>query len=292
MKVLSGLIALFLIGILYTSCQREIDGSLPRGVIAQYEYLTQYTVTDTGWVAGKDTVIDNWFYYDNKKRISRAFSTFYLPNGSFQSSPFYTHDFLYTYQNDTDSFPSKVTDTYKSLVNPADTWTETVFLWYKGDTISKDSVITFNNDKKVTTYEKLSESFFRVIHKKSTGTDTSYSRVEWKYKNLQAEKDSLFFVLNNIPFYRTFEKNVLFDAGFNPFNRILLPYKAPFNQRGLDFYYLFYDYAIPGVNNPLLLTENSSVRWTWNYTLNADGLPVIARMTDKRKAFYRYKLML
>jgi hypothetical protein len=291
MKILSNLIAPFLILVLFSSCQREIDGSLPRGVAAQYEYLTRYTVLDTAWVPGKDTMIDNRFYYDNKKRISRGFSTYHQANASFQSSPLYTHDFVYTYESDTAVFPSKVTDTYKSLVNPADTWTETAFLWYKDGLVSKDSILTKNGGRKVTTYEKLSNIFFRVIHSKPA-IDTSYSRVEWKFQNLQFEADSLFFFISGVRFYRTFTKYLLYDAGFNPFNKIMLPYRAPFNQRGLQFYNLFYDLSYPGLNNPLLLTENGSLRWSWNYVLNNDGLPVIARMTDKKKAFFRYTRIL
>lgn len=150
----------------------------------------------------------------------------------------------------------------------------------------------YNGNKRTTKYEKLAESSFRLAHVKPIRMDTTYSRVEWKYGNLQWEVDSLYFVINNIAFYRTFESFLLYDAGYNPFNRILLPYKVPFNQRGLDFYYLFYELAYPGVNNPVLYTENSSPRRSWNYTYNADGLPVISRMTDERKGFYKYKTML
>jgi len=269
-----------------------VHGDYPGNVDpATRYYLTQFIVRDTSWVPGRDTLIKNTIIYDSKKRISRCVSAYYEGNASFQTSPVYTHDFIYEYNSNADSLPIRLTDTYTDLINPAANWTETLYLWYDSARVIKDSITSHYGYKEVTEFTKLSDTTFRSITTNTTRSspDTAFSWIKKLNNDVTYEKDSFQVNLPPFPpFWSVRVHEMEYDLGFNAVNRLFLPYMTPFRHTGIDYFYMFYDFAFSGTHNPLNYSVNNSLRAVWTNIYNSDGLPILAYMIDTRKVFYKY----
>lgn len=135
MKIyLGGLIALVSI-IVFSSCQKEIDDSLPQRIQSDSSYIDKAISLDTTLPAGSDTTEKMFFTYDNSKRVSRITDLYGI--GFVDSS---ITDFLYS---GNDSLP------YKNIAREVYTgvwdYSDTAYYTYSGGFIIKDSTITHDN---------------------------------------------------------------------------------------------------------------------------------------------------
>jgi len=133
------ILALFFISI-FSSCQKEADGSLPNNPqTIDSSFIDKIIALDTTLPVGTDTTEKLFLTYDNLKRLSRSTQLYGpgLPGSS-------VTDFLYS---GNDSLP------YKSISREVYTgvwdYTDTAYFTYSNGFIAKDSTITHDNTNSV-----------------------------------------------------------------------------------------------------------------------------------------------
>lgn len=141
MKFMPGILIIYLLLFGLSSCQKEVDGSLPVKTTGDSTVLWKYVVMDTTLSPGLDTLEVYYFEYDNQKRLTRLIDSL---RDDTSSSPAYTStsstDFFY---NGNETQPYKRIGLEK---DGSDRRWDTSYYSYQGQLVSMDSIrLQINN---------------------------------------------------------------------------------------------------------------------------------------------------
>ena len=135
MRLIRLVASLFVALIIFSSCQREIDVSPARITnINDSIYIKQVVALDTTLPAGSDTLTRATFSYDADKRVTM------LAEYNYAWGPQFTEVTKYFYSG-SDTLPYKLVVSYSDFVND---YNDTIFLFYRGENVSKDSTISYD----------------------------------------------------------------------------------------------------------------------------------------------------
>lgn len=297
--------ALLSIIIFTTSCQKELDGNdiippPPSPVdsvkIVDSSYLDKlYDLTSNG--AGFDTVDIATIYYDNLKRVISINDSDLTAMGMTHNQSFY-----YSY-NGTDTLPYKSVQITTQIPGSFDTLTSYHFYDTQQRNL-KDSII--GADHSISGYQlyKIVTSFSYAsgkLYGQTAITDiipasvTTFAR---DTADIDANGDILLnkkYDFDGTNSSLLVVSNFAYDSHLNPFAKIGI-YKAhkefP-NGETLIFEYLSYNNIISQNEN----TDNGSNinNWTFAYTYNAAGLPIIQTINygggSTDKIIFKYKAL-
>ena len=93
-----------LLGLFFSSCQKEVDGSLPDNVQNDSTYLDRLIMIDTTIAAPADTFMMIKYIYDSRKRVSKHI---YLAKNGNSWDTASTNEFYYL-GNDTLPYKAKL----------------------------------------------------------------------------------------------------------------------------------------------------------------------------------------
>jgi hypothetical protein len=134
MKTVAGflMVVSFIAG--FSSCQKEIDWSLPNTTTSDSTVLWKYVVLDTTLTTGLDTLEVYYFEYDSQKRLGRIREYSREDTSSSPAYP-YSHisDFSY---NGNETRPFKRLETF---IQGADNQWDTTYFSYQNGLVSQDS---------------------------------------------------------------------------------------------------------------------------------------------------------
>ncbi len=284
MKVyLSGFVVLFFV-VAFSSCQKEIDDSLPNNVTNDSTVLWKYVVIDTTLSAGLDTLEVHYFEYDNQKRLTRLIDSL---REDTSSSPAYTSslvtDFFY---NGNETLPYKSMGLQKDGTDRR--WDTTYFSFQNG-LVSLDSArIQISNVTGIT---------WGIITRSFTVSGTTITMTEkfYSYTNPIPSCVSNSTVLQTYSNGNIISANgtttgcvtgsgnvqMNYDNKPNPFYSTI-PVHYP--TTGFSF--------VEGNNNQKnnMTEENSTAFHTQrSYSYRSNGLPSVVRVNDLNFPSYSYK---
>lgn len=124
------------ITLVFTSCQKELDWSLPNSVQADSTMLSKLILLDTTLPAGLDTTEKTIIEYDSHGRavqVNRYFKDETVP----PTNSFAFFDSLAFYYNGNDTLPFKAIKSSKDAISM---WKDTAFFFYAAAKVIKDSI--------------------------------------------------------------------------------------------------------------------------------------------------------
>ena len=284
MKTLFGILSALILVVSFSSCQKEVDGSLPGLVQNDSIIIQQVIVLDTTFPVSTDTAIVSQISYDASKRISKDIFTQY--NVGVATTPVNRHDYMYKYSG-INNYPDYIIDDFKDLIDPSNNYLDTIFFTYSNGFVASDS-IGGSADYIVTNFSKLSNTRYKMLQK-SPGIgggvyiDTTYIYTQWQNENLTKEIDSLW--IPSFSLWDVSTATLVYDSKPNPFKNLVVPYPAPVNNDVMSF----------GIEALFLPTTNNIVNWAddggttiLTYQYGSNGMPKIARDSDGIKVLYGY----
>ncbi len=275
--------------VLFTSCQKEADWDLASPQTNDSLYIRKYIVIDTTLTPGADTVRIFDFQYNAQKRLSGFIHTVYEPGVPGPGRIRGSYTYAYTY-NGSDTLPGKITEDFNDILIPANNYKDTVYYFYQGGTVVKDSsgdateyfvdeIIKLSSTRTLLRQRNLVPPFGLSI-------DTTFIFTNWQNGNLLQQKDSLWLPL--MGFYDISDYTAQYDTKPNPFKRMLLPYSIPFNK---DIYGFSLEGIAPPTVNNIIFFDGDAGSLTTRYQYRADGLPVFSWDDDGAKCIYQYTLL-
>jgi len=281
MKVLFSMLTLLCLAIFFSSCQREVEGTIPDEIVMDSTAISQLVILDTIYNSGADTVYKYQFKYDDKKRVVGELTTVYNEGVSGAGRIQWERNLNYEYIG-SDTLP------YRTVENPNSVGASKSYnyLFYQNGWIVKDSLTFENNptDYWVKKYDQLPGNRCIVSRKQVLGNVTSSGTVncyvQWVNGNITKEIDSLPFLSS----YQVITHTASYDGKPNPFKRVILPYITPAPNM-IDPY---------GVNEFIFPTTNNIVARNYDglvtlleYTYHNNGLPKSAKVNGDG-TFYKY----
>lgn len=291
MKTLLSCLAMLVLVLGFSSCQREVDGNLDnRTQIQSDSTITKLVILDTTQAPGMDTMLLMLFTYDANKRLSKFSNIYFKAATAIHEAK---RDYSYNYTGN-DSVPYRLLEDYQELLIPGG-FKDTAYYFYQGGVLVKDSSTEFNGYY-VNTYAKLSATRYRTI-KLLVGTppsnaDTCFSYLNWQNGNLLAEIDSEYLfqprVLVNVA-----HNQMTYDNKINPLKELFIPFQVPLYPSVVYNQYLVQFGITPSANNVLTWQDDSGTS-VITYVYNAAGLPKIARAASgatTTKFMYYYTML-
>jgi len=284
MKGVIGFLSAIVLLICFSSCQKEVDSTIPGKVQNDSINIWQVIVLDTLYPSPTDTVIKSLISYDAGKRISK--DLFIQYNQGVSGTPLLIHEYSYKYSG-ANKLPDYIIDDFKDITDPTNNYTDTTYFTYNNGLVSKDST-GGPADYIVTDFTKLGNTRIKMLQSGpdlfgGIYIDTTYIYALWQNGNLIKEIDSLW-----IPSFSLWDINttdITYDTKPNPFKNLVIPYPAPANKDLFTF----------GIDALFLPTTNNIAKWIddvattiLTYQYGTNGLPKIATDTDGLKIFYYY----
>ncbi len=290
MKLLFGgcIVLLMLFG--FTSCQREVDGTLTPESFTDSSISRIVVLDTTTFASGLDTAQTIEFLYDGSGRLITFHSVYYNPGVSGAGRFNADEEIRYQYTG-ADTLPAKLFSKYTDIAGGTTDY-DTSFLTYSGGMVARDSFFSAP-DYVVAEFNKLSENRYKVFHKINNGMggqiiDTAYINLTYQNGNLTKEVDSLWLPGGG---WTVTSMNVMYDNKPNPLRPIAIPYPAPFNQ-----FYLS-GIGVAPLSNKSMNNEISEVNNVgtylelFTYQYGPTDLPKIVRDNNGLKFFYFYKML-
>ncbi len=283
MKILFGLLITVSFVVVVTSCQKEVDWSLPNTTTTDSTVLWKYVVIDTTLSAGLDTLEVHYFEYDNQKRLTRLIDSL---REDTSSSPAYTSssgtDLFY---NGNETLPFKSIQIDK---DGADRRWDTAYFSYQGQLVSMDSsrvqISNFSGNTWgiVALYFTKSGNSVTMIERfpnppgPPTCETTSIIAQTYSSGNIASEMATSTGCVTG-----SWDDQMTYDNKMNPF------YKA------IPVHYPVTDYSFMGNDQNNNMTEESSlsmgIHTQRTYTYRSNGLPSVVRVNDLNFPGYSYK---
>jgi hypothetical protein len=294
MKVVSGILIVvsFIVG--FSSCQKEVDWSLPNNPQSADTILIKSVIyLDTTKASGLDTMYKTQFTYDNAKRLVNSFSAeYYYSPPSPPGMTTFNYDFFY---NGNSKHPFKQIITQGSLA-PYHS-----FLTYNNSNfIIKDSSFSIVTPSTVTiqSYATTASGGFVMVFKEkdlASGIVTDRDSITYRRVitagNILSGVDSSHHPTLGLS---TINYAYNYDNKTNPFLSLVsaYPYLGPYFFTGDG-------YILPvGRNNATSFSETyfdgvntNQTSGTVNYIYRSDGLPLTGRITghpDVNKVLFSY----
>ncbi|MBL7749664.1 MAG: hypothetical protein JNM19_19660 [Chitinophagaceae bacterium] len=274
----------------FTSCQREVDGTLTPESFTDSSISRIVVLDTTTFASGLDTAQTIEFLYDGSGRLITFHSVYYNPGVSGAGRFNADEEIRYQYTG-ADTLPAKLFSKYTDIAGGTTDY-DTSFLTYSGGMVARDSFFSAP-DYVVAEFNKLSENRYKVFHKINNGMggqviDTAYINLTYQNGNLIKEVDSLWLPGGG---WTVTSMNVMYDNKPNPLRSISIPYPAPFNQ-----FYLSGIGVAPLSNRSMNneLSEMNSIGTfvlLLSYQYGPTGLPKIIRDDNGLKFFYFYKML-
>ena len=288
MKIILLIVTLGII-IIFSSCQKEVDGSLINRTQSDSS-ISKLVILDTAYASGIDTQTLILITYDGNARLSKMSNIDFTAGTAIRES---VDDYYYNYTGN-DTVPYRLLEDYQDLLTSS-FFRDTAYYFYQNGVLVKDSATEFNGYY-VNTYTKLSATRCRTI-KLQIGlppsfADTCFSYVNWQNGNLVAETDSEYSfqppVLINVS-----NNYITYDTKLNPLRKLCIPYPVPLYPAIIFNQYLVHFGITPSVNNVLSWQDDFGSS-TVTYVYNSAGLPKIARSTllgSTAKIMYYYTML-
>lgn len=289
--LLSGcIVLLMLFG--FTSCQREVDGTLTPDSFTDSSLSRVVVLDTTAFAAGLDTAQTVELLYDGSGRLITFHSVYYNPGVSGAGRIDADEEIRYQY-NGTDTLPAKLFSKYTPVSTGVSIY-DTSFLTYSDGMVARDSFFSAP-DYVVAEFTKLSTNRYKALHKINNGiggqvVDTAFINLTYQNGNLIREVDSLWMPGGSGSWAVT-SMDVMYDNKPNPLRPIAIPYPAPFNQ-----FYLS-GIGVAPLSNRSMNNEISEVNNVgtylelFTYQYGPTGLPKIVRDNNGLKFFYFYKML-
>ncbi|MBI5373737.1 MAG: hypothetical protein HZA79_17055 [Sphingobacteriales bacterium] len=294
MRIIPGILFFLISFIVFTSCQKEIEGSLPAETQNDSTDLLKVIVLDTNLAPGQDTAFIVHYTYDHQKRMASEEFT----EVDYTTNTYYTFYYRYFYNN-SDTLPFRVLIKYNFSTDSMVT-----YLTYNNGFIVKDSTVEFVSGTVSTIWKKV---FSTVTANKYLLKETEYDASGDVYRHIDSTIYTRSVIAGNLSsgLDSTWQGDILsplslsevnsfqftHDNNINPLNKAILWYWGNYDS--------FDDAVSPnsnGVNN--LLTANysitypssSSENYHFSYSYNSSGYPSIGRAsgTDGNKVLFLY----
>ncbi len=280
---------IFISAILFlTSCQKEVDGDIPRVSTGNDStFIEQFTMLDTVFVAGSDTIFKFNFLYDGNKRLDSYTYLEYDPGISGANRILLKNVSTYSYMG-SDTLPFRVISNYSHFQDPSRNRIDTLYLFYQSGMVVKDSVINPGNGYVSNEFIRLSNTRYLLREDLGVYIDTNYSYVKWQNGNLLKEIDSIWIWSSSSWDNSTHE--FTYDNKLNPFRSLSLRYPTPQSDQA-GYFPLESLGLVPSNNNILTSTYDNGLPESWSYVYGSNNLPSIARYNDGSsgyKLFYQY----
>lgn len=284
-KLIGGISAALLTLIFLTACQKEFDSNALVSV-NDSGYVKKFVAIDTTEAPGADTVRIFDFDYDAQKKLSGYVHTIYEPgtSGPGRIRAYYRYQYAY---RGTDTLPYRIIEELNDIRFPANNYTDTLFYFYQDGVVIKDSS---GNVNEYFTDEIIPLSPTRTLLRQRNlvppfglSTDTTFIFTNWQNGNLLQETDSLWLPL--LGFYDISSFTAQYDTKPNPFKRLVLKYRIPFNK---DVFTFALEGLVAPTANNMVFFDGDTGSLATRYQYRPDGLPVFSWDDDGVKCIYRY----
>lgn len=284
MKVVGWFVIVVSFVVSFSSCQKEIDWSLPNTTTSDSTVLWKYVVIDTTLSAGLDTLEVHYFEYDNQKRLTRLLDSL---REDTSSSPAYTSslvtDFFY---NGNETLPYKSMGLQK---DGTDRRWDTTYFSYQSGLVSLDSArIQISNVTGITwgiitrsfvvngTTVTMTEKFYSYTNPIPSCVSNSTILLTYTNGNISSENGTTTGCVTG-----SGDDQITYDNKPNPFYSAI-PVHYPTTG------FSFVDGNNTQKNN--MIEENSTAFHTQRtYSYRSNGLPSVGRVNDLMFPNYSYK---
>jgi hypothetical protein len=273
MKIFS---ALILLTIVFISCEKEISTEPPappgngnnNPPANDSTLLLKYIEVDTTLPAGSDTIFQDIYSYDNKRRLIHYYANVFSTEQ--EADLFYSGN---------DTLPYKVISVW---TNSSDIYHDTVFYFYSNGLVTKDSTIEYNGAT-----NQFSQAIARVYTPEGDNAQFEYRHYSLPHAPPDEEKRLTFLITRQngnirvqddtsavVQFSYAAHEEVKYDDKTNPF------YQA------FPMHYQVLSGSFSGQkNNPVedITWDDPSqpTRLTYSYTYRADGRPLLVKVFDQ-----------
>lgn len=295
--IISGVVLL----IMTASCRKESTPGQQK-VVHDTTLIAEITRLDTTRTPGQDTVAKYSFKYDAQDRISKVILYGYgfgsVPTGS-------VNEYEYLYAGN-DTLPKTFVhknwidiSTYTANADPDEK--DTIYLFYSGNRIIKDSVF-FNNASysgiaRVTTYDEINSNQYRIHIRSVNRSGVLYMYHGTFNVTVLKQNGNIVEMRDTIPFFGNMLQRrvtLTYDNMTNPLKRVALRYPI---YRNPKFSGYVPDFVVPYIlgnvnsNNILSMTADESPPYflQFKYDYKSNGLPTQVRTLAVRDYNQLYK---
>lgn len=290
MRIISAALIFVFSTFCITSCQKEIDGSLPDRIQSDSTDLARIIILDTTLVQGQDTLYKMDFTYDNqKRRVAEVFTDIDIMAGT-RDIWYYRYYFL-----GNDTLPFRVSEKYSFSTDSI-----SYYFTYSNGFIIKDSSVDHSPSaiaNRVYYYSAIPGNRFlqrMVDYDLTTGgpqlvDSTIYTRSVTS-GNLISGMDSVWIIPGSPTLFRVNSIQYTFDNKPNPLSKLALWYLGHYDTFDNQVY------LGRGVNNlissryDMIFPGSFSEVHSYFYSYNSNGYPSVIRSSspDGNKLIFVY----